>query len=209
MSYFKKSAATFLTQVLLTMVSMATGILVARTLGPELKGQAALLGNLTDILFMCGSLGLGSAFSYFIAKDEYSARYIISYALFSSLILGLIVNLFFYLSWPLHFQIWSDVSPSLIVISTTLSAGYLYANYLIRIVVGQGRIYSMNIVNASKTISNFMFVLLFVVVCGYGLKGVVFGLCMAVTLQVIVLLYFLRSDIRSCFFGIKSYLVGF
>ena len=217
MSFLKQSLATFGTQVILMVIGMATGIIVARVLGPEIKGQAALLGNLTQILFMCGSLGLGSAFSFFIAKKIYPARQIMTMALLCAMVFGGLVNGFFYLSWPLHAAIWSGIPFYLVVLSTLLAVLYIYSTYILRIVVGYGRIYSMNIANAVNSVSNFLLVVLLIVFLQAGLQGVVIALFMANLAQTVTLLWVLRTDlapmlcwngdfVKSIFsYGIKSH----
>ncbi len=200
MSFLKQSAATFVTQIILMAVSMATGIIVARVLGPEIKGQAALLGNLTQILFMCGSLGLGSAFSFFIAKKKYPPRQIMTLALLSALLFGILVNGAFYISWPLHAAMWTGIPKKLIILSTILSIVFIYSTYLVRIVVGYGRIYSMNIANTASTIMNFTAVLLLLLVWHQGLSGVVTALWLGTLAQIGVLVWVLRKDLipTSC-----------
>ena len=200
MSYLKQSASTLGTQILLMITGLATGVIVARVLGPELKGQAALLGNLTEILFMCASFGLGSAFSFFTAKKRYPFKQIMTFALVAALLLGALVNGLFYLSWPLHSSMWQGVPFKLVFFSTVLAVIYLYSNYLLRIVVGHGKIYSMNIAYAVRTLTNFILVLILVFVLRLGLQGVVFALCLAVLFQTAVLAVMLKRDILPVLF---------
>lgn len=196
MNFLKQSAATFVTQVVLMAISMATGIIVARVLGPEIKGQAALLGNLTQILFMCGSLGLGSAFSFFIAKKKYPPRQIMTLALLSALAFGVLANGIFYLSWPLHAAMWRGIPKNLVVFSTILSILFIYSTYLVRIVVGHGKIYSMNSANAASTVTNFTAVLFLLLFLHQGLSGVVTALWLGTLAQIGVLTWVLRKDLK-------------
>ena len=177
-------------------ISMATGIVVARILGPEIKGQAALLGNLTQILFMCGSLGLGSAFSFFIAKKKYPARQIMTLALLSALAFGVLANGIFYFSWPLHAAMWRGIPKNLVLFSTILSILFIYSTYLVRIVVGHGKIYSMNSANAANTVTNFTAVLFLLLFLHQGLSGVVTALWLGSLAQIGVLAWVLRRDLR-------------
>ncbi len=180
-------------------VSMTTGIIVARVLGPEIKGQAALLGNLTQILFMCGSLGLGSAFSFFIAKKKYPPRQIMTLALLCALLFGFLVNGAFYLTWPLHASMWVGIPLNLVVFSTLLAILFIYSTYMLRIVVGHGRIYSMNIANTVNTVINFILVVLLVFFLQFGLRGVVIALFAANLAQTGVFLLVLKKDLVPAF----------
>jgi O-antigen/teichoic acid export membrane protein len=200
MSFLKQSAVTSVTQILVMMVSMSTGVIVARVLGPEIKGQAALLNNATQLLFMVASMGLGSSFSFFIAKKKYPSRQIMTFALLCALFLGFMVNVCFYLSWPFHSSMWERIPFNLVFFSVALAIPHVYSNYLVRIVVGHGRIYSMNIASTVSTMTNFMLVVLLVLVWQRGLQGVVIALWVACLAQIGVLAWVLRKDLipASC-----------
>ncbi|PHR27535.1 MAG: hypothetical protein COA36_08875 [Desulfotalea sp.] len=213
MSYLKQSAVTFSTQILLMIFSMGAGIIVARLLGPELKGQAVLLSNATQLLFMLGSMGFGSAFSFFIAKKRYQPRQIMSLALFSSLLFGGIVNFCFFFTWKYHSSMWQGIPFNLIILSTLLAVLNIYSTYLLRIVVGFGRIYSMNLSNAVTTIINFVSVVFLLLVWPFGLKGVVYSLWLSGVAQVVVLGWMLRAHLvpKACWdyrFITETYLYG-
>ena len=196
MSFLKQSAATFATQVVLMVVGMTTGVIVARVLGPQIKGQAALLNNATQLLFMFGSLGLGSAFSFFIAKKKYPSRVVMTFALLAALLFGVLVNGVFYLTWSLHAAMWRGIPMNLIILSTVLSILLIYSNYLTRIVVGHGRIYSMNSANTAGTVINFTAVLLLLLFWHQGLAGVVTALWLGTLAQIGVLVWVLRKDLK-------------
>jgi len=196
MSFIKKAASTFATSLGLMVVGMATGVISARVLGPELKGQAALLSTITEFLFMGGSLGLGSAFSFYIAKQKYPSRQIHSCALFCSLILGGIAFICFYITMPLHHKVWEGVPPQLIFYAALLAVVTIYSNYLYRIVVGYGRIYEMNIAGITNSLTNFTTVILLLLVFNLGLTGMMGTFWLSALAQLSVLLFVLRNDLR-------------
>lgn len=216
MSFFKKTFSTFATNVGLMVIGMASGIIAARTLGPELKGQAVLLSTITEFLFMGGSLGLGSAFSFYIAKQHYPSRQILSCALFCSLILGGIAIGVFYLTMPLHGELWSGVPSRLIFYAALLTIVSIYTNYLIRILVGHGRIYTMNVGGIANSLTNFTSIVILLLVCNLGLDGMMGAFWLSAVVQLIILLYALRSDLclsrfwssgllrKSFSYGLKS-----
>ena len=217
MSFLRYSLSTFATQIVLMVLGMTTGIIVARTLGPQLKGQAALLTMITQLLSMVGSMGIGSAFSFFIAKNRYSGRQILSAALAGAVLFGGVSVTCFYVSYPLHTTAWSGISSTLIFFSALLSILSIYTTYLIRIVVGYGRIYSMNIGDLANSSMNFFGTIVLLIVLQYGLGGVIGSLWLATLAQTLVLLFVLRGDIRparfwrgglvraSLSYGIKSH----
>ena len=136
MSFIKQSASTVATQIFLMAMGVGTSIIVARFLGPELKGKSALLTLLAQSLYMICSVGMGTAFSFFIAKNRFPSRQITSCALACSLFFGGIGILAFYCSWSLHSNIWQEIPINLVFSSCLLALGYIYANYLSRILVG-------------------------------------------------------------------------
>lgn len=195
MSIIKKSVSTFATSIGLMVVGISSGVIAARLLGPELKGQAALLSTITEFLFMGGSLGLGSAFSFHIAKQHYPSRQILSFALFSSLILGSIAIGIFYLTLPFHFKVWHGVPNHLIFYASLLTVVSIYVNYLMRIAVGYGRIYAMNIGGIAASLTNFSSIILLLFVFDLGLNGMMGSYWLAAMAQMTVLLYVLRDDL--------------
>lgn len=196
MSFLLKSSFTFATQFLVILASISSGIIVARILGPELKGQAALLTMLSQLLFMACSMGFGSAFSFHIAKKRFSSQQIHTFAFISSLSFGAIGILVFYVTWPLHAPVWGGIDSRLIFLSALLSIVLIYSNYLIRILVGYGYIISMNISRLMNSLSNFIGVIVFLLVFGYGLAGMVASFWLSALSQTAISLYVLRNDLK-------------
>jgi len=216
MSFIKKTLLTFMTSIWLMLVGLLSGIISARILGPELKGQSALLVSITEFLFMFGSFGLGSAFSYYIAKKKYPSGQIMTFALVGAVIFGTIAVGLFYTSIPFHRKVWEGVPSLLIFLSALLSIFAIYNNYLTRIIVGFGQIYEMNAAGISSSLANLLSVVVLLWVMGYGLYGMVGVFWISSLTQVAVLLFFLRKKlVFSCFwkndlilncfsYGIKS-----
>ena len=204
MSFLKKTIYIFATSIGLMVVGLTSGIVVARVLGPELKGQAALLSTITEFLFMGGSLGLGSAFSYYIAKEYYPSRQILTFALFSSLILGSIVIGAFYVTMPLHAGVWEGVPKGLVFGAALLAVVSIYLNYLSRIIVGYGRIYAMNVGGIASSLTNLIAVILLLVVCNFGINGVLGAFWLSAAVQSAVLLYFLKDDLPLARFWVGN-----
>lgn len=196
MSFLRQSLSTFGTQVVLMIMGMGAGIITARVLGPELKGQAALLTMITQLLFMIGGMGLGSAFSFFIAKKRFPADQILSWAFVSAVIFGAAGVATFYVSWSLHSNVWKGIPPRLIFFAALLAIVYIYTTYLTRIIVGYGRIYSMNLADLTRSLVNFLGVVLLLLVWNYGLNGLMIVFWVAPLAQLVTLLYVLRADLR-------------
>ena len=62
----------------LQLIVIVSGVLVARSLGPEDRGYLALLVVVSGVFALAGTLGLPSAATYYIARDPADARRIAS-----------------------------------------------------------------------------------------------------------------------------------
>ena len=62
----------------LQLIVIVSGVLVARSLGPEDRGYLALLVVVSGVFALAGTLGLPSAVTYYIARDPALARRIVS-----------------------------------------------------------------------------------------------------------------------------------
>ena len=62
----------------LQLIVIVSGVLVARSLGPEDRGYLALLIVISTVFAIAGTLGLPSAMTYYIARDPSQARQIAS-----------------------------------------------------------------------------------------------------------------------------------
>ncbi len=60
----------------LQLIVIVSGVLVARSLGPEDRGYLALLVVVSGVFALAGTLGLPSAVTYYIARDPADARQI-------------------------------------------------------------------------------------------------------------------------------------
>lgn len=177
------------------LIGVGGGIIAARILGPELKGQVALLTLVAQMLFMTASMGLGSTFSFFTARKKYPARQIMTAALLSAFLFGGLGLLLFYLTFPLHAAIWASFPPSLLVASGLLGIILIYCNYLQRILVGHGQIYQMNTAEFINSAITFLGIVAFVWLFSFGVAGNLLAIVLAAVAQSALLCWFLRSDL--------------
>jgi O-antigen/teichoic acid export membrane protein len=68
--FLKKTVSVFATQLALFAVAFLTSIIIARTLGPEGKGQLALLYTFLGVLGLLTNLGLTSATTYYVSRNR-------------------------------------------------------------------------------------------------------------------------------------------
>ncbi|KAA1261002.1 Polysaccharide biosynthesis protein [Rubripirellula obstinata] len=216
-SFFVQSASTFATQIVLMVISIVGGVIVARVLGPELKGKATLIELLAQTVFMVCSLGLGAAFSYSIARANDGRSQIISAAIVIGTFLWCVGMVFFWFSWELHRSIWIGIETKFLVAASLLSLCYILTNYGSRILIGLGRIDQVNVGALAKSLVNISVIVFAVWLFDFGLAGLVIALLVSSVVHIMSVGWFLRDNLRfesfwsadfisrTAAYGLKSY----
>ena len=88
MSFINKALGVFGTRVFMIGLSLISGIIVTRILGPTNRGALEILIVIPNLVVSFGNLGIGNANLYFIAKDKYPIETIVANSLSVSIILG-------------------------------------------------------------------------------------------------------------------------
>ena len=94
----------FLTNVSLTLIDFAGGIIIARALGPEGKGLIFSIFFWPMLLSWIGGLGIGYANTYHIAKDPHKLPSILGNSLLLAFTLGFTLTLVFFPLAPFLFE---------------------------------------------------------------------------------------------------------
>lgn len=81
MSLFKDSGYLFTSNVLILATSLATGVVTARLLGPQGKGELYLIMQIVTLGSLLFSCGLGASYQYHLAKGVYQKHQIVSHML--------------------------------------------------------------------------------------------------------------------------------
>ena len=68
--FFKKVAETFSTRILLILLSLATGVMIARTLGPEGRGFFAMAMFVGAMGVQLANLGIHSSNTLYVSRDN-------------------------------------------------------------------------------------------------------------------------------------------
>ena len=100
-SISKNSVITFSSQILIFVLGLATSIILARTLGPKEKGIYTLIILIPTVMLKLGSLGIEAANVYFTGSKKYKIEDIVSNSLLSSILLGSILFLSFFIIYHL------------------------------------------------------------------------------------------------------------
>jgi O-antigen/teichoic acid export membrane protein len=93
----KNSAITFSSEILIFILGFATSIILARALGLKGKDIYALIILISTVMLKLGSLAIEAANVYFTGNKKHKIEDIVSNSLLSSLLLGSILFLLFFL----------------------------------------------------------------------------------------------------------------
>jgi O-antigen/teichoic acid export membrane protein len=176
---------------------IAISIILARSLGPELRGVYALIIFIHTVLLKLGSLGIESANTYFTGSKQYEIKDIVSNSLICCLLISSGLILSFYIisninTVQAYFNI-NQIEPFylwLIVLTIPFSLLYLY---LLHIVLGMEEIIKFNKINIFRYFFHFITLLLFLLI----LKQKLFGAVISHVLTTLILTLFIIFLIRK------------
>jgi O-antigen/teichoic acid export membrane protein len=148
---------------------LASGIVVARALGPEGRGYVALLAALPSVLCQLGGLGFSLGVSYYVSRERISSQHALSLiakavaiqiGLLTVIHAGLLVLLL------RDDPKWAQVAG---VISLASVLGSFTGEYGLLIFQGQGKFGTFNILRLAPTLAYAIFV---VILFGLGQRSV-------------------------------------
>ena len=91
MSFIKTSFEVLSARIFVIILTIGTGIIITRYLGPEGKGMLVIISSIPHLLVAFGNLGIGNANLYYLGQKKYSIEKIVSNSLTLSAVLGLIL----------------------------------------------------------------------------------------------------------------------
>jgi O-antigen/teichoic acid export membrane protein len=86
--FFRRAAGTYGTQLVMAVLSLVSGVVVARALGPEGRGAYAVALVIVLIGVQVGGLGLQGSNTYFVARNRTLLATLLSNSLLASVVVG-------------------------------------------------------------------------------------------------------------------------
>ena len=115
-AFLKRSTGIFLTDAVNTVLAIATGIIMARQLGPDLRGYFGTVIFAFNLISTFGHLGLAAGIAYHTGKNLYPRRQMLGFLIVSAFVVGTASFLLFYFVYP-HFQTkWNDIDRRIMLI---------------------------------------------------------------------------------------------
>lgn len=168
----KNSAISFLAEAILFLISLTSGVLIARILGPALRGDFALLQTTPVIIVTFVSMGLSKANVVFIASERYSFQRIIKMSIFSSAMLSAIGYLLCLIaSYFLADNILSGYSTNVLFLVGLLIPISIFRNQALAIARALNSFLLLAIIKISHGFLYLIFVVFLVAFLDYGVLG--------------------------------------
>lgn len=198
MTSLKKSGLiTFLTQVSVFIFGFATSIILARALGPEDRGIYALIILIPAVMGMLGTLGIEIANVYFSANKKYKLSDIISNSLVSSIGLGLVIILLFWVASTTNafqeFLIANNITFLYLWLAVFTVPIVLLSGFFNRILLGREQIVKFNTVAISKSIFQLGLVFVFLIVLDQGVFGAVLAYIVTTVCVALLVTLFIKK----------------
>jgi O-antigen/teichoic acid export membrane protein len=198
MTSLKKSGLiTFLTQVSVFIFGFATSIILARVLGPEDRGIYALIILIPAVMGLLGTLGMDIANIYFSANKKYKLSDIISNSLVSSIGLGLVIILLFWVASTTNafqeFLIANNITFLYLWLAVFTVPIVLLSGFFNRILLGREEIVKFNSVGISKSIFQLGLIFLFLIVLDQGVFGAVLAYIVTTVCVALLVTLFIKK----------------
>ena len=175
------------------------GVINARWLGPEGVGVYVLLGLIPTITFRFGNLGFGSAFSFFIAKGQITAKkaFLLTWAI--GLSMSVVMTVAMLCIWHQRFSPWRDIEPHLFYLGLLVIPATFIRSFLRRTLTGQLKITQTNIAQVMGTFSFLSSLVVCVIILKMGIVGSILAFLISNWLATGYLVFqFLKKDGFKC-----------
>lgn len=171
----KNSFHNLITKFLAVPISFVTSIVVARFLGPELRGVFSFLTLMITFAIPILSLGSGAGITYFIRKKNYSNQESLFSILFIGFLKGALGSFLIYLLW--YFELLGDVGRlitlnelSVVMISLPFNSLFFFLN---RYSVGNDRFIILNKLTIFQSLLHIVGITVFVGFLDLEVKGAI------------------------------------
>lgn len=219
-AFLKRSTGIFLTDTINTILAIAAGVILARQLGPDLRGYFGTVVFAFNLITTFGHLGLAAAIAYHTGKNLYPRQQMLGFLIISAFVVGTAALLAFYFIYPLFQTKWNDIDRRIILIGILGVPFVFIVNFLGRYFLSMLMVLQSNIV---RTLRFFLYLLLIILLLWYmggSLNDAVISFTLAIVIAGILGLIFAISNIGVSFkinsslvknslkFGLKIYMIN-
>ena len=132
MRFLRASLVTYVSSVGTAGLALLTGIIIARTLGPQGRGDVAILLLSPTLLVRLGGLSLGKASIYLVGQKKVPFSSAFWASLLASLTIGSMLTLLGLILYKslVGESLFQGISPSVVILALCLAPPLLYWDYL-------------------------------------------------------------------------------
>ncbi|MBK8230082.1 MAG: flippase [Candidatus Eisenbacteria bacterium] len=168
LSFFRQSAWTFLTRVLVTLINIPISILVARRLGPEGQGAYSAALAFAGLWATSALLSVDAAHTYYLAGRKAPLRAVLGNSIAWSLGIGLLATPLYLLLSPAVQKEPSALFAQVLTLSAAAVPLQLLKAFVVATLLGQERIERYNLL---QVVSNLVLLALLLLVLFTPLKS--------------------------------------
>lgn len=183
----RQGASIFLSNWAVLVVQLVTSVLVARTIGAELKGVLALLTGTVALIAMLGQLGLPAAAIYFARSDTYNVRTILasfSLVVVAVTVLACLLVALLRVSFITLFMAGAALSDAEIWLTIAALPAIMFYQFLASLLVGTGDAAAYRRLTIGFGLLNAGLTVLLVVVLRLGVVGTLWAALISYTFVV-------------------------
>ena len=197
-SYLKNVSLKFASGAIGFVLSIASGMIVARALGVEGNGTAALLLLIPNMIAWFANLGIGRANGYLAGARKHTPQALVGNSLSLVAIISLLIGMAGWITMPLSLQYLSDsnINRPMLTLAFLIVPLALLEVYLEGLLLGLERIAQLSLVTVTRFFSLLALNVLLVVAFRLGIWGVLFSAIAAPSICVVIYSYLLRHDAR-------------
>ncbi len=177
-------------------LSMIAGIIIARRLGPDLRGYYGLIIFSVSILVSFGQLGTPTAIAYFTGKDKYPKEEILTFILVVSLTIGSLLAITFFMLYPMIPGKWANIDRGVMLIGIASTPFFFLQNFISRFLLSMMKVRQSNIVNLVRSSLYLILVLTLLLLLKGSLKASVVSYSASIIIASIIAVLVFTRDIR-------------
>ena len=186
----QNTSFSILNNLLQLVVSLASGMIIARILGPEGKGAFFLISQTVSIGAVFFSMGIGPSILYFLKKNKLTKNEAITISIVYSLVVTILLSLFFYL-FKNEFIAYlkNTITEQMLFFVFALIATNLLAGFWSYIVMNNDKgVKTWSIISSIGNIIYLAFLFILVYHFSEGVMGALYALSFSVFVKVLFLM---------------------
>ena len=201
------------------MLAMAAGIIVARELGPELRGYFGLIYFSTNLLFSFGHLGIGTSITYFSGRNEELRQKIFAFLIISSLLIGTLLALVFFAVYLRLPGKWSYIDEKTMLIGLAVTPFLFLQDFVARFLLSMLKVKQRNILNLTRSSLYLLLIIIFIIILHGRLLSTVLSFTVSMSITSLFASLSIARKIKPDFnigsdlirkilkYGFKAYLI--